>query len=1152
MKRVAEKVKDIVQVRPFTHLHDFGADAALTLEGYHFTDITADLMGKWIERISQVKPGRGAALALAGLRGVGKSHFLAVVAALVAKPELRVAIHDSYVAASAERLPRRHGSVAFVRRGTGTSLVDELKRAMAEVIGVNPGTLGDSLYDLLLKGSEHSGDSPLVVLIDTALGRESRVSRDDGPMISEIAEAADTLGIFVGVALDDDISGADGPNSSISATFTIDFLDQEHLYKIVDTHVFTKNSQQLPLLRDIYAYYREMIPGFRWSEPRFTSLYPLHPVILEMAPLIRLYIQDFALLGFASEAGVKILGRPANSLIGLDEVFDNVESKLRVESELKEAFASVEIVEQQVVAKLPVQKRLHAKLILKGLFMLSLGGQGTTAAEIAASMMIFEEHPASTPVIDVSGLLDSFAQALPSAIDRSVYGDEVKYLFRMSPKSEVIDLLAEAAQTVEDDVVWMSLCKLVSERFADVGLEDTSTKCTIEWRGGLQRGTVCWSQLTPPVNRGDFTIQLTAPGPPRLLDQGTIAWRVAELTDEEKDTIRRFHVLQNDPAVREALAETLSTTTHVHGIAAEKIWQRVFLQEGVLTADDGDYRFGDAASSSHNLSQILCPILGVIFENRFPEHPRFRSVLGPTQASDIVSAFLSGSRSGEAEIQRLAEDFAAPLGIALKDGDQFVPSAPDLLKELPAIQAAFSGLGSVGNEVVDLSDLGAKMSAPPLGLTDEAKHLILAALVGQREFEFVTSNGNRISHRSLDLQIIWDDIVGLARPLHEAFAPERLLAWAKLVTGNAGLKSIDRAEDRSLIVDSLSGWLSAWNESRVLADFEALPDESLNAQIWKTAATLKKSFGAMADVIGLLVTDDITLDQCLHAIAEHFSDSESEFEKKKGDLRILGNFTQSVTRRAFIASYLSGCERTVDAETEKARTSLLESIEPSKFWSNDGDIEGLEEFWAAFHGRYVDVYAEAHDAAMRSEDAAESLRAILASPDWAVFENLFRIPWADQRFLIRSKDLIRQIRQRRCDAKLDEILAERPYCRCSFTLSRDSQASDLPDNLRATIANGLAALEVSLKANADSIADASESDAMRASVKRIIERTDLGLASLSGQDIRLLTIAAERAADGTSFSNFGHHEVASDDDATAPSLGSRNLTAEPIEVSVSQ
>ncbi len=217
MKRVVEKVKDIVEICPFTHLHDFAADPGLTLGGYHFTDITVDLMAKWIDRVASVRTGQGAALALAGFRGVGKSHFMAVVAAIVSRPELRSRIADLHVTSTAERLSRRHGMVAFVRRGSGTSLHDELKRSIGLVLDVNPGTLSDSLYDLLLRAAEHAGDLPLVLLIDTALGRDSRVARDDGQFLSEIAEASKTLGIFVGVALDDDISGADGANAAISS-----------------------------------------------------------------------------------------------------------------------------------------------------------------------------------------------------------------------------------------------------------------------------------------------------------------------------------------------------------------------------------------------------------------------------------------------------------------------------------------------------------------------------------------------------------------------------------------------------------------------------------------------------------------------------------------------------------------------------------------------------------------------------------------------------------------------------------------------------------------------------------------------------------------------------------------------------------------------
>jgi len=330
MKRFDEKVKDIVEVRSSSSLCDFLADPANALAGYHFTDITSDLMAKWLDRVAGVKTGKGAALALAGFRGVGKSHFLAALGAIVSQPELRTGISDQHVTASAQQLSRRHGIVAHVLRGSADTLIAELKNAIAEITNSEGGSdPGDSINDLMAMLAAKSGDLPPVILIDTAFGRDSRVKRDDGRLLSEIAAAAVEAGIFVGLALDDDIASADGINSSIASSFEIHFLDQEHLYKIVNAHVFRKNEQRQPVLHDIYESYRQSMPGFRWSESRFTSLYPLHPAILEIAPFVRLYLHDFALLGFASEAGVKILGRPANSLIGLDEVFDSIEDRLR-------------------------------------------------------------------------------------------------------------------------------------------------------------------------------------------------------------------------------------------------------------------------------------------------------------------------------------------------------------------------------------------------------------------------------------------------------------------------------------------------------------------------------------------------------------------------------------------------------------------------------------------------------------------------------------------------------------------------------------------------------------------------------------------------------------------------------------------------------
>ena len=1128
MKRVVDKVKDIVEVCPFTHLDDFSADPALTLAGYHFTDITSDLMNKWVDRLADVKKSEGAALALAGFRGVGKSHFLAVLAAIVTNPELRARIGDPHVAAAADRLSRRHNPVAFVRRGSGESLLDELKHAIAEVLTVSPDTLEDSVDHLLVRAADHAGDQPLVILVDTALDRMTRVARDDGALLSEIAEISKMLGVFVGIALDDDISGADGANSAIVTNFTIDYLDQEHLYKIVDSHIFAKQSQKLSVLHDIYEDYRSVMPGFRWSEQRFSSLYPLHPATLEIAPIIRLYIHDFALLGFASEAGIKIMGRPANSLIGLDEIFDGVEKKLRAVPELAEAFEAFDKLQNEVVAATSVNVRLHAKLILKGFLLLSLDGRGSTAAEIAASMMIVDEQTAGSGAINVTYLMNQFAKALPDVIER-VGGENAKFRFKLSGKADSGELLSTSAKAVPDDVIWSWMLKQISEKFSDVDTTvdggEYPTHCSVDWRGAIRRGEVIWAagaNTEPPDDNRDpldWSIVVdngvTSFEEPSRTAGHTIRWKFAPLTDEERETISSHHLLQTNPDIRNSFGEGVVATAQGLSIAAEKIWYRVVLREARLIDGNEEFSFDQSIRSVHSLSQLFTGSLAPIFEKRFTSHPEFHERVDAHHTSGLITNFFSGGEIGNTDVQRLAEGIAAPLGLAIKNGDLFVPTPDSGLVDLEFVKIGFEVPASESR--IALDQISPRLQAAPFGLTREARQLVSAALVAQRQFEFVTSSGDRISHRSLDLQIIWDDIVGLAQPLNEAYPAERLLSWAKLITGNKEIRSLDSSADRELLVKALSMWLEKWRESNVLIKFDALGDEDLNAGIWKIAANLKKSYGSIAEMIVTVSAGELSVEKFLQSAADLFSDSEAEFAKKADDLSTLGEFIATVAARNAITTYLSKCEVTDDPQIELGRQALLARIHaapPSATLTREH-----EESWLDFKKRYIEYFAERHEMVMSPATSMRLTKDVVGSDEWSAFESFASNVLFDGGVAAKVRVLLREIRQTYCTAKVSDVLETVPSCTCSFDLTNHERMSGLGEELRTSLRNGLdlftaniVATKKQLIANVDAMADTEANKLAISSVrKRLSDFNDAqDLMHWPSQESRLLTLAADQ------------------------------------------
>lgn len=1112
MNRLGEKVKDIVEVRASSNLKDFLSDPFATVEGYHFTDITSDLMSKWLDRAANAKRGSGEAMALAGFRGVGKSHFLAVLGALMAQPDCRARIADGHVSATAQQLSRRPAAVAHVKRGSEKTLIDELKTALAEATHTKSGELGGTIDELLMRASARSLDLPLTIIIDTDSDRESRVTRDDGPVLSQMAEDARKYGVFLGLALDDDIAGADGMNSSIASSFSIDYLDQEHLYKIVNAYVFAKRDQMRPLLHEIYESYRTAYPAFRWSEHRFLSLYPLHPAILEIAPFIRLYLQDFALLGFASEAGLKILGRPANSLIGLDEVFDGVETRLRAEPALSEALRTFDLIDRNVIAQMPVMKRLAAKLLLKGLFLLSLKEEGVTVDELNSTMLISGDGTA-----DVEAVLESFATQQPEALIRTEGTDGVqRFSFRLSEKDELRTALSEGVGKVSSEAIHQTLQRQLYEKFADIQALETESEffaeCRLVWRGGIRRGAVRWAgdngdkpsayDLTVYVGTAE---ELSAIGPD---DDKVFRWVLADLTAAELETIGRFNQLHTDPDIREQYRDSLASAIHAHSIAVDSLWQRVCFEDASITHGGKSYTFSAEAVSAHTLSELFSIMLRPAFEKLYPQHPDFGRTLEESDALFVTKQLFGGDPASGPDVEACIAEIALPLGLVKDVEGTLVPVTEDEFSDLPIVSEAVTAADD-SVDTIPLSTLDARLGATPFGLTSEAQHLLLSALVAQRHFEFVTSAGNRIHYRSLDLHIDWHDIVGIARPAIQEYSNERLVSWAAKLTGDQSLSSGKTGETRSEVIGALAQWLTNWKCNAVIARFDELPDESLNSTFWRQMAGVRKSFGAVADYIEELIGERGSLDNCLQNIADTFGDSERDFETKLKDLAVLEETLNMLPELVRVRNYVLQAENTGVPAVDAMRTELVDELAfvgPQA----SGTAPKVLEKAKLFSDNFAAAYTAKHDAGVDANTMRERLDEFLGSDLWTLFSSLSVLPVFDSEDMVQAMHAIRSIRNAVCSADVGKVLETQPVCSCGYSMSRGPDAGILISKLSTIVANSLKRVMQLLIANSAILGGSVGNDVMNAFDDSVHGRGAVPV--LSGADIRRLKIATEGLA----------------------------------------
>jgi len=1066
MNRIEEKVKDIVEVRPYGSVVDFRADLIQTVTSYHFTDITSELMSKWLTRAAEIGEGNGSASALAGFRGVGKSHFLATLGILLGTSELRVRVQDPVVESATRSLQRRRFAVANVRRGTGTTLLEEIKEGLAPVIGQDVANLSNTLSELLMLATMNTSGDQVAIIIDTALERTARVSRDDGLVLTEIGDIAKQLGIFVAIALDDDIAGADGANAGIAAAYSIDYLDQEHLYKIVDSRVFPKSQRMLPVLHDIFQYYRKVMPGFRWSEQRFTSLYPLHPSIMEIAPFVRLYLQEFALLGFASEAGARILGRPANSLIAPDEVFDNVELGLRGIEELHDVFEAFDRLNANVVAKTPVMKRLQAKLVLKGLLLFSLNEGGASASEISASMLIFDENSPNTAVSEVEATLRAFAEELPDSIENTVDSSGVsRFSFRLAGKDVMRSALSEAARNVGDAEIREVLRRVMSDHFSDCIFSNGDdgkgvfVESFVVWRGANRPGIIRWGSHTVAENRQKYDWELTIDVGSLLVSSAiegpnAIQWRPAPLTSEEKLILQRLAVLTLDTNIRNEFKEHIAAAIQAHTVSAEKVLVRSFLKDGVLVIDGLAYNFSEEARSSQSLSQISTLMLESLFEGRFPMHPYFPQTLRMREVSSLVSDFFSGAQTGLDESQWLASTFAVQLDLAAKVGDKFAPVDADVLRTNPLVQQVMEIVPGDGTKC-DLADVFDLLARPPYGLVSEASYLLLAGMASTRLIEFVTNTGDRISRRSFDLKIIWDDIVGVARPIAAAYSNARLTWWAGQICETKFAGNIESQDVRKAVVDALASWLKNWDELELSRQFDSINDAQINAKLWRLSSISLRAFSMVAESIRSQIASNGSLETCLERIADIFSDSESEIIARRVEIELVRNYLSSVDEREAAYFYLGLCEFTGDPGTDSLRNELTYLLDRSAAGDMTISPREISIKLDLFKRSYCEYYAEQHDLAVRSRDVKDKVNEIKETGIWREYQSVYDTSFFDRSYQNAVRETLQRISYLDCQFDANSMAAESGSCGCRFSIAAVNSVEMLPNELWASVNRGL-------------------------------------------------------------------------------------------------
>lgn len=1088
MSRTQEKIKDIVEPQAYEEVQDFFADPARSLTAYRFTDATADLLARWLDALADLPRGKGAAHALAGLRGVGKSHSLAAFGALIA-PELRQNISDAHVGVSARRLTNRRHMVVHVARGTHTTLEEEVSAGLRAGFGNDAAGWGPTPVEALAGAMQHARGATLVLLVDTAYGREARVSRDDGPLLSELAEAAKEAGAFIALALDDDIAGAEGVNAALARTFQIDYLEPDHLYQVANNYLLRKHEPARAALHDIYLSLRNSVPGFNWSEPRFAALYPLHPLVADVSAAVRMHAPHFAFLPFAANAAQQAVNRPALSLILLDEVFDRTEKELRGAAELVETFKIYDALATQAVKQFPAMQRLQVRLILKSLFVLSLDGRGATARELCAALLFQNEGAAGdkAAIGRVEEILRRLSQGAPAeCLHAYADGGEIRYRCQNGEDDFNAALTQAVGQVAADDTALFELFRLLAHaRFADWPLtaaqgNGAAADFAVIWRGTSRPGRLIDQNFDEPpadttAERYDWELIVLEAGADERQDEPPlpshqdetaagdvpirVVWQPASVTPEELGVLHRLIALRADAALAN-FGDAARAATNSLAAQAEGIWTRLYLDDGVLLIDGDRFRFTAEARASASLAATLAQLLAPLFAQRYPQHPTFSAPLNESAAARLTELLFGGTSVAGTDGQTLARLYALPLSLAAQRGDRYTFEIGDEALKCPWVKAALAPVEAAEGAVVPLTGVRKILRRAPFGLLCEAQQIVLAALVAQRRIELVTPAGDSLSRRTLRHAIDWESVTGVRRCAALQHNAAALTQWAQRLTGRGDLASLSEADGYDEVRVALTVWFTDWRARGVLEKFADAPDSGLTTRAWNLAAAVRRTFGSVAESIASALADDITLEEGLQRASDTFADSPELFARCHAQLESLAAYTSSLDEREAVRAYLTAAEPTGVDEIESARRELLALTDDIHALFDVVRRERLSLLWRGFHARYIDHYAEAHERAVGggSSDAGRpSLDELTRSAEWREFEALSQLPFINRALWDEAAALVARVRHARCQLPVRELLAEQPRCACQFRLAHAGAWPDVIADLAELSVRGRAA-----------------------------------------------------------------------------------------------
>ena len=1092
------QVKAYVELQNYNEITSF-AEAERVVSSYVVTSAMGSLAARLLTDLAAPRGANAdtqlpALQIITGQRGVGKSHLLAFLRAIISVKVLRGMLADSNLLNAIGRFGDKMVTTVeinfsgFEREPFETRLRQSLCETLKHSTYFDDekwaaAVKGEQVFEQAL-GSLPLG-SQLILFIDNLPNRwraAPETVESDLDWLALIARQANALPLRAVIVRDEEAGQIENDDAAVYN------LPPDNLQEIIARCVLRKTPAQLHELDDLYGELCQLLPGYSWPKEAFAKCYPLHPLIYESAPALRAAAQSFSLPNFVATSVTRIMSRPATSLVTPDEVFDRHEYEFRKNNGLAPTLKLYDKIVTTAIAKLPVSERLWAKLALKSLFTFSLLGQPASAYQIAQAQMLTEEGNPNAAYERVAKILEHFATSCPEALFIKGGGTDCSYILASVNQvvgSTIERQLTDAAREISSDDSRLTELLLTAgiglfEDLQSIAEEVSLTSPlppylpqTFTWCGSQRSIEVClggqgitesqWRLVIAPLS------EAAAEQSDLQMDEYTVIWRPATINSPSllnplKKLLAWQELAQTRLAEGVLLSEDYRATREKLTEQVRELFIELYLKNGALV--DAAHTFSAVPfAAERTFSKFLCHAFDALLKQHFPKHPQFTEPLSAEQVNLLIGEFFLGTedQQNEPAVQQLVAQFAAPLGIAsrlLAPDHMDAPYQPDIFSEAVQPYSFMQTVLSFMDQHTDESGLAnvplimieRLLSDAPYGMPYTAQHLLIGALIATNLIELLDEAQNfGLTRDNLAPDFTLSTFTAVRRVASVNYPPNVLAEWARLLTGQVDLPSPITLDGEKRVCEAVSRWVEGWRAEELTTRFEHVPMDLLTLSAWRTVDASKTRFSRVSALAEAISDGKMEVKTALSRIADIFGLDRASLSRIQDEMRALCRFLDWMPTFTDLRNYLLAAEPTSETSIEALRAELTIQIQDSRTLLDAEMRRNLESKFAEFGKRYSEVYAAAHESEVGPTANRQLITSFCTSLEWTKFRLLMELRLESGAFERDAQALLKLAQETRCDLPVLELLQHQPHCCCSFRLHRQVQLSTLLDALKSIV-----------------------------------------------------------------------------------------------------